>query len=611
MKVLVINSGSSSLKYELFDMNTEKSLMSGAVSRIGMEGSEHKYECGGNENRDAIEAPDHLSALKAVLHTLTSATGSPIAELSEISAVAHRVGHGGIKYRGPVVIDQEVKDEIRRLIPLMPLHHPAMLAGIESCQAALPNIPHVAVFDTAFHSAIPDEAAVYGIPYDFFAKGIRRFGFHGNSHEYVAIKAAEFLETPLRRLNIISCHLGNGASVCAIQRGHSIDTSMGFTPLEGLIMGTRVGDIDPGVITYLARSEGLSIDELDDMFNRKSGLLGISGVSSDMREILSAADRGDVRALLAIKTFCYRVKRYIGAYFAVLGGADVLIFTGGIGENGTAERARCVQGLEKLGIAIDPLQNERCAVSTAEPVFDISARLASVQVLVIATDEELMMARQCARALDYRRSIKNDVLSTNPRPIRVSVSVRHVHLCKKDVEALFGAGHVLTEKTRLHQESEFAAQETVNLIGPRGRVDNVRVIGPERAKTQVEISRTEEFKLGIDAPIRESGDLKDSPGIIIEGPKGRVEIPEGVICAMRHIHMSPEDAKSYGVRDRDMVMVKIDGERELIFGDVMVRIKPEYKLEMHIDTDEANAAELPPVAQGYLVRIESRESACE
>ena len=607
MKVLVINSGSSSLKYELFDLNTEDSLMSGAVSRIGIEGSEHKYSSGGEEARVSIDAPDHLTALGPVLKALTTAPGAPIASLSEIGAVAHRIGHGGSLYRGPVVIDQAVKDEIRRLIPLMPLHHPAMLAGIESCQSALPDIPHVAVFDTAFHSAIPDEAAIYGLPYEYFAKGVKRFGFHGNSHEFVAHKAAEYLETPLRRLNIISCHLGNGASVCAIQRGHSIDTSMGFTPLEGLIMGTRVGDIDPGVITYLMRSEGLTADELDDMFNRKGGLLGISGVSSDMREIIAAADGGNTRALLAIKTFCYRVKRYIGAYAAVLGGADVLIFTGGIGEKGRGERARCIQGLEKLGFAMDPLRNERCAVSAAEPVFDIGEDHSGVNILVIATDEELMIARQCARALDYKRSIKHDVLATDRRPIRISVSVRHVHLCKADVEALFGPGYVLTEKSRLHLDSDYAANETVNLIGLRGRVDNVRVIGPERSKTQVEISRTEEFKLGIDAPVRESGDLKDSPGIILEGPAGKVEIPEGVICAMRHIHMTPEDAISYGVKDRDMVMVKIEGDRELIFGDVMVRAKPEYKLEMHIDTDEANAAELSPVAQGYLVRIESRE----
>lgn len=606
MKVLVINSGSSSLKYEFFDLNTEESLMSGAVSRIGMEGAEHKYRCGGEENVLKIEAPDHLRALDIILKALASVKGAPIKNLAEVAAVAHRIGHGGSLYRGPVVIDQKVIDEIRRLIPLMPLHHPAMLAGIEACQKALPDVPHVAVFDTAFHGKISDEAAIYGIPYEFFLKGIRKFGFHGNSHEYVAVKAARHLETPLRRLNIISCHLGNGASVCAIQRGRSIDTSMGFSPLEGLIMGTRVGDLDPGIIPYLMREENMSMEELDKMLNSKSGLLGISGVSSDMREIIAASEDGNARAILAVKAFCYRIKKYIGSYHAILGGADVLIFTGGIGENNRSIRARCVQGMEKLGFAIDQVRNDRCEVNVKKPVCDISARYTNTQILVIATDEELMIAKQCACALDYKRSIKRHVLATDKRPIRVSVSVRHVHLSKPDVEALFGPGQVLTPKSPLYIDSEFAANETVNLIGPRGKVNNVRIIGPERARTQVEISRTEEFQLGIDAPIRESGDLDGTPGIILEGPAGRVEIPEGVICAMRHIHMTPEDAENYGVKDKDIVMVRIEGERELIFGDVMVRVKPSYKLEMHIDTDEANAAELPPVSEGYLVRIESR-----
>ena len=544
--------------------------------------------------------------LTLFLKAIIGVEGAPIKNLAEVGAVAHRIGHGGSLYRGPVVIDQKVIEEIKRLIPLMPLHHPAMLAGIAACQKALPDVPHVAVFDTAFHSKIPDEAAIYGLPYEIFAGGVRKFGFHGNSHEYVAVKAAKHLETPLRRLNIISCHLGNGASVCAIQRGHSIDTSMGFSPLEGLIMGTRVGDLDPGIIPYLMREQNLTIDELDKMLNNKSGLLGISGVSSDMREIIAAADGGNARALLALKAFCYRIKKYIGAYHGVLGGADALIFTGGIGENNRSIRARCVQGMEKLGFAIDQTRNDRCEVNTVKPVCDIGARYSDVHILVIATDEELMIAKQCARALDYKRSIKRHMLATDKRPIRVSVSVRHAHLSKADVEALFGPGYVLTKKTPLYIDSEFAANETVNLIGPRGRVDNIRIIGPERAKTQVEISRTEEFQLGIDAPIRESGDLDGTPGIILEGPAGRVEMPDGVICAMRHIHMTPEDAENYGVKDRDIVMVSLEGDRELIFGDVMVRVKPNYKLEMHLDTDEANAAHLPPVAQGYLVRIQSR-----
>ncbi|MDD5475433.1 MAG: acetate/propionate family kinase [Syntrophales bacterium] len=606
MKVLVINSGSSSLKYELFDLDGEASLVSGNISRIGMNGAEHACVRGGEETRADVDAPDHRVALGLVLAALTDAEKSPIRSLDEVGAVAHRIAHGGTAYRGPVVIDHDVVDEIRRLIPLMPLHHPAMVAGIEACRNVLSDVPHVAVFDTAFHSAIPDEAAIYGLPYEIFERGVRRFGFHGNSHEYVAHKAAEYLETPLRRINVISCHLGNGASACAVQRGHSIDTSMGFSPLEGLIMGTRAGDVDPGIIPYLMREDNLTIDQIDEMLNNRSGLAGISGVSSDMREILAAADEGNTRALLAVKAFCYRIKRYIGAYHAVLGGADVLVFTGGIGENNCGIRARCVQGLERLGFAVDSLRNDRCSVSASLPVIDIGARYSNVSILVIATNEELMIARQCARALDYRSSIQKAVVSTDKRPIRVSVSVRHVHLSKPDVEALFGAGHLLTEKKRLFLDSDYASKETVNLIGPHGRVDNVRAIGPERGRTQVEISRTEEFKLGIDAPVRESGDLDGTPGIILEGPVGRVEIPEGVICAQRHIHMSPEDAESYGVRDRDTVMVRIEGERELIFGDVLVRVKPDYKLEMHIDTDEANAAELPPISQGYLVRIVSR-----
>jgi len=607
MLVLVINSGSSSLKYELINLATENSLLSGAVTRIGMDGAENKYICDGKETSLQIDAPDHLAAIEKVLKKLIEAENIPLKNLSAIGAVAHRIAHGGSLYHCPVVIDQAVKDEIKKLIPLMPLHHPAMLAGIESCQKALPDIPHVAVFDTAFHNAIPEEAAIYGLPYEYYLRGIKKFGFHGNSHEYVALKAAEYLETPLKRLNIISCHLGNGASVCAIERGHSIDTSMGFSPLQGLLMGSRTGDLDPGIITYLMRNDGLSIDEADSMINKESGLLGISGISTDMRDLRAAADEGNPRALLAIKAFCYRVKHYIGAYSALLGGADVLIFTGGIGENGINERVRCVQGLEKVGFALDLLRNERCSVNAEDPVCDISASYSNAAILVIATNEEFMIARQCAKAIDYQKSIKNDLYSKNKRPIRVAVSVRHVHLSRSDVESLFGQGYSLTKKSPLHLKSNYASDEMVNLIGPRNRIDNVRVIGPERKQTQVEISRTDEFKLGVDAPVRESGDLKGSPGITLEGPKGKATIPEGVICAMRHIHMPPEDASFYGVKDRDIVMVKIKGNRELIFGDVMIRVEEGIETEMHIDTDEANAAELSSVSEGFLVRIESRE----
>ena len=606
MKVLVINCGSSSLKYQLIDLDTEKTLCAGAVSRIGIDGTEHEFEAGGVKNGGPVSASDHTGALRTALEAITGGRPAPVARLSDIGAVAHRVGHGGTRYRGPVIIDREVIEEVRRLIPVMPLHHPAMLAGIECCRESLPDVPHVAVFDTAFHGTIPDEAAVYGIPYEYFRKGIRKFGFHGNSHEFVAQAAASFLETPLRRLNVISCHLGNGASACAIQRGRSIDTSMGFGPMPGLIMGTRVGDLDPGIIRYLVTTEGMSMDAVDDLLNRQGGLLGISGTSSDMREVLGAAEAADPRALLAIKAFCYRIKLYIGAYSAAMGGVDAIVFTGGIGQNSRGIRSRSLQGLDRIGIAVDPAKNERCGLSAAEPVFDISAASSRVSVLVVATDEELMIARQCARAIDYRRSIRRDVLDTDTRPIRVSVSVRHVHLCRRDIDTLFGKGHQLTVKEPLYIDSEFACAETVNLAGVRGRVDNVRIIGPERPKTQVEIARTEEFKLGLDAPVRISGDLEGTPGLTMEGPAGRVVLPEGVICAMRHIHMSPADAADFGVKDGDLVMVGMESERELIFGNVMIRVKAGYKLEMHIDTDEGNAAELPQVSQGHLVRIEKR-----
>lgn len=607
MIILVINCGSSSLKYELFDLNREQSLFAGSFTNIGGAGGKHRYRGSSRNQSEPMKIENHLQAVDKVLKVITEMEEGPVLRISDLGAVAHRIGHGGLQYRSPVIIDDRVEKEIERLIPLMPLHHPAMLDGIRSCRRLLPEIPQVAVFDTAFHSTIPEEATVYGLPYKYHQRGIRKFGFHGNSHHFVALKASEYLETPLRRLKIISCHLGNGASVCAIRHGYSIDTSMGFSPLPGLLMGTRSGDIDPGILTYLMRNDGLSPDEVDEMLNRESGLKGISGVSNDMREILAAAEEGNHRALLAIKVFCYRVKHYIGAYTALLGGTDVLIFTAGIGENSAGERMRCVQGLEKIGFGIDYSLNKNCAVSHDNPVCDISSSYSRASILVISTDEELMIARQCAQALDYQKSIKHHIYAKNKRPIRVAVSARHVHLSNSDLAALFGRDASLTERERLYMESNFAAHETVNLHGPKGLLENVRIIGPVRPQTQVEISRTDEFKLGIDAPIRESGDLEGSPGITIEGPAGAITINEGVICAMRHIHMSPEDARYYGVADQDIVMVKLKGERELIFGDVLIRVDKGVRTEMHLDTDEANAAELPPVSEGFLVRIESRE----
>ncbi len=605
MKVLILNGGSSSLKYHLLDMQRETTVLKGNVSNIGGDTSGHsRTTADGDKTADAVDARDHDVALEIVFRTI-EAQG-----VGELPVVGHRVVHGGEKLQAPVVIDDDIEAAIEACSPLAPLHNPINLQIVRTARRKLPQARHVAVFDTAFHNTIPDHAAVYGIPHELYEQDrIRRYGFHGNSHEYVALLASQFLERPLRRLKLITCHLGSGASVCAIDRGNAIDTSMGMTPLEGLVMGTRSGDLDPAIIFHLAREKDMSIDEIDRLLNKESGLLGLSGVSNDMQEVLQAADAGNPRALLAIKVFCYRVRKYIGSYMLSLGWVNAVIFTGGIGENSRGIRLRIMQNTEKYGLGVDEVKNQRCHVVGDTPVVDISAPSAHAHVLVAHTNEELMMARKCLDAVKYARGSHLHAMD-GVRPIPIGISAHHVHLCRADVEALFGEGHQLTPIKDLKQPAQFACEERVNLIGPRGRVDNVRILGPERTQTQVEISRTEEFKLGIDAPIRESGDLDGTPSLTLEGTAGKVVLPQGVICAKRHIHMSPEDAEQFGVHNGDHVLVKVAGEgRELIFGDVVIRVKDSYSLEMHIDTDEANAAELSQPATGVLVSIQSRSEA--
>jgi acetate kinase len=412
------------------------------------------------------------------------------------------------------------------------------------------------------------------------------------------------MKRPVGELKMISCHLGSGASLCAIDRGKSVDTSMGMTPLEGLIMGTRPGDVDPGVILHLMRHGGLGVDEIDRILNKDSGLKGISGQSNDMREVLTAAEAGDMRCKRAVSAFCYRVRKYIGAYMLALGGVDALIFTAGIGENSPEIRARICQGLEGFGIDLLDDKNRETLAKRGE-VMDLSEAGARVRILVIPADEEKMIARETLHALG-RGQIKEDILSLSARPIPLSTSAHHVHLSQADFEALFGQGKSMTPKLPLSQPGQFAAQETVNLIGPKGRVDRVRILGPARKESQVEIARTEQFKLGIDAPLRDSGDIEGTPGITIEGEAGSIDVNKGVICAKRHIHMSPEEALSLGLRDKDVVMVKVKGLRELIFGDVLVRVHPDFRMDMHLDTDEANAAQISPGVVGYIESIQHR-----
>ncbi len=399
MKILVINGGSSSLKYTLFDMTDESVLFEGIVDRIGLAGSSHSFSWRDkSESATVKEVPisDQGQALDEVLATLAP---GPLKSLEELAAVAHRVGHGG-KYRDAVRIDPHVISEIRRMTPMIPIHHPAMIKEIEECQARMPHAVHVAVFDSWFHWSIPDEAAIYGLPYRYFAeKGYRRTGFHGNSHAYNSEKGAEFVGRPLEDLKIISCHLGNGASVCAIERGRSIDTTLGMTSVEGLMMGTRSGDVDPGLIPVIMKEDSLTSDQMVRMLYTESGLLGISGVSRDMREIEQAA-AVNPRAALALNAFCYKVKRAIGAMLMVLGGCDVLIFAGGIGLNSPTVRSKTLEGTSGLGFVIDEEKNSGPERATEEhPVVEISATSSRARILVVRTFEELIMARQCTKVV--------------------------------------------------------------------------------------------------------------------------------------------------------------------------------------------------------------------
>ncbi len=602
-KVLVLNLGSSSVKYDYFDSLQPDLVFRGIVERIGQEVAIHKAERQDGTRSQQVPAADHEQALQLVMGELTGPDG-PLDSLDELSGIGHRVVHGGEAYSAPVLVDDRVLEAIREYESLAPLHNPINRLGIEVCRKLAPGVPQVAVFDTAFHQTMPRHAYLYALPYELYEKhGLRRYGFHGTSHRYVSLKAASHLGRSSRSLKMITCHLGNGASVTAVDHGRVVDTSMGLTPLEGLVMGTRSGDLDPGLVLHLAKSMDMTPDQVDDLLNRHSGLKGLSGISNDMREIVQAAEEGNPRAILAVQVFCYRLRKYIGAYMAVLGGLDALVFTGGIGEHSAYIRSRVCRGLAHLGILLDEETNQTAHPGKGEAA-DVAAPDSPVRVLVVPTDEEGMIAADTVASLEAAKLLK--AVHPEQVPIPIGVSAHHVHLQQEHVEALFGRGHELTYDKPLYQPGQFACKERVNLVGPKGRVDRVRILGPVRKQTQVEIARTEEFKLGIDAPIRASGDLAGTPGIVLEGPKGRVELREGVICALRHIHMSPADALRLAVRDGDFVRVRVEGERSLIFGDVLVRVKPTYKLEMHVDTDEANAAELPQRAVGYIESIQQR-----
>ena len=589
MRILVFNAGSSSLKLGVFDQHGADTVQvfKGAFERFRDGGCLARFEAGARRETGPAPHADLAAAIAAVPDVLADWG------IAGLDAVGHRIAHGGAEFTQPARLDEATLARIELLTPLAPLHNPANLEAVRVARNVWPDLPQVGVFDTAFHLTNPPRVTTYAVPEAWRAAGLRRYGFHGTSHKYVAQRAAEALGRPLGDLRLISVHLGNGASACAINLGRSLDSSMGLTPLEGLVMGTRSGDVDPGAFGYLHRQLGLTIEAIEDGLNHDSGLKGLTG-SADMRDVEDRAAAGDAAAQLAINLYAYRGRKYIGAYAAAMGGVDAVIFTGGIGENSASMRRRICDGFDFMGLRLDHDRN--MAVDLADHAApQIQAYGSRVAVIVTETAEQLQIAREVAAQL--RRPVGV------PRPLPVAVSGRHVHLCAASLKALFGDGYELTVDKPLRQPGNWAAKERVTLVGPKGRIEHIAILGPLRKATQIEVSRTDSFALGIDVPVRDSGQLEGTPVIRIEGPAGQIDT-DGLIVAARHIHINPTDALAMGLDDGQEVQVRIgEGDRALTFGRTLVRVQPTAFTEMHIDTDEANAAGIGPGCEGQVVDL--------
>ncbi|WP_027003561.1 acetate/propionate family kinase [Hugenholtzia roseola] len=593
MKILVLNCGSSSIKADVLQFSKKNTPPTRPLTLLLESLNTATPQLWIGEKKQTLpKLPDYHAALDVVLDAVMKRS-----KTQDLIAIGHRVAHGD-DHKQPTLIDNAVERDIEQISYLAPQHNPIQLVGIRKAKKAFPKLPHIAVFDTAFHHTLPRRAYSYPLPQHLVEKyHIRRYGFHGTSHQYVARKAADYLKTDLQRLRLISCHLGSGCSLTAIEWGRSVETSMGMSPLEGVPMMSRSGDIDAGILLDLMENEELSAAQMRHLLHKESGLKGMTG-KDDLREIEALAAQGDDAAQQALKVFAHRILKYIGAYAVVMGGVDAIIFTGGIGENSRLVRQHIGSHLAFLGMHLDDFANQQAAVSLQNPVVDICESRSPNKLLVIKTDEQLEIARQCLPIALEKHKVNQDL------KIPIAVSARHVHLSQKSIDKLFGKNYQLRPFKELSQKGNFAAQETLTLIGTKGKIENVRILMPPRNEDQVEISRTDEFILGVDAPVRASGDLANTPSLILFAPQTgrRLKLKQGVICAWRHIHISPEEAARFGVEDKDIVEVQVKNkERSLTFGNVLIRVSQGAKLEMHIDTDEANAAEINTGEVGELV----------
>ena len=576
MHILSLNAGSATLKFGVFDPVSATPLMEATIER------------------PAVDAAAFDEIERRLRH----------AGMPAIDAVGHRVAHGGPRLNEAGLVDADVEREIEQAAPLAPQHNPVALAGIRLARERWPGLPQVAVFDTAFHAGMPEQASLYAVPQAWRDAGVRRYGFHGLSHQHVLEAVSAALERAPQQLRIVSCHIGNGASVCAIDRGRSIDTSMGMTALEGLVMGTRSGDLDPGVPGFVVRTLGLDPAQIEAALYRDSGLKALSGIGPDLREIEAQARQGHAGARTALQVHAYRVRKYIGAYAAAMGGCDAVAFTGGAGENSAALRRRILEGLEFLGVRLDEDRNESFGASGAA-VAELQAPRSQVAVLAVRAREQWVIARETAQVL--RRAERSASLQDFSMP--VAISAHHVHLTQAAVEALFGAGHALRVLQPLSQPGFYAAEETVSVIGERDRLERVRVVGPCRAANQIEVSRTEAIRLGIDAPLRLSGDLAGSAEVTLAGPAGTLRTT-GLIVARRHLHLTSADARRLDVENRGEIEVALDTPRGTVLRHVALRVDDGAVLELHLDTDEANAAGLRGAGEGVLQRSDCKARVC-
>ena len=604
-RILALSFTGEELSFTLHETKEGTRLAAGVFKELSTEKSHFVFFNGKEEQRFPVPHRE-LGALFSLLEkALFTGEKAPLAGPEQVTAVGHHLISGGDVFSSSTLLSN---DALAKLETLNALHKEFNAPGVAAAHEArtrFPQATHVAVFDSSFHSSLPPYAFLYALPYELVVeKKVRRRGYHGITHQYAALKAAQYLNRPYNELEVAVCFLDTESSLCAVDHGRSVEVSAGFTPADGLVAGNSAGSVDPNLLFYLTDQAGFSYRETSALFREKGGLKGLSGISPSLREIEAHADLGHHRALLAYKLYCYSIRKKIGEALAAMGGLDVLVFTGSIGYASPGIRSLACQGLDAMGIALDEKRNR--ALLESDETALISRSDSPVKVLVVRPNRTLMIARETLKALSAEKASKL-LQKQEAIPVPIEVSAHHVHLTARHVAALFGAGHGLEVAHPLSQPGQFASKQTVTLVGPKGMIDRVRVLGPERAATQVEIAMTEQFKLGIEPPIRESGDIDGSPGVVIEGPAGSVILEKGVICARRHIHMSPDDALRFGLHDKDVVRVRVSGDRELVFGDVVVRVHPSYRLMMHIDTDEANASHVKDGQIGYIEGIQRRE----